>query len=311
MWSILRTNENPKKVISHTASCIDTEIPTLHVIDAISFAGVEATQLVDNLATCALLAHRAPSMHCVCVVLSLATGPVSSQQALQNRRLLEDVCVKSGFEIGHLGSFRFKCSHDGDKRPLNQVGFLAMLDMCDNVFLSSDYALGKENANAESLLAVKDISLMRRPDHEQLPDGVKAKDTLDRGKPKISHTERIRQRGSKACASMVHALFTGVRLPHNVALLVEHFPTPAVEWLFACRDLNLGMLAGSGHEVSGAIYSMALPMVQMPRHISKRLYGRIHIVGGSTVPYLSRGLAKLVQRLYQRNSCRACLKAPS
>ena len=72
---------NQMKIACYSGAVTEDKLPTLHVIDGISFAGVESTQLTDNLAAIASLANKAKSYHAVLVLLSLPTGPVSPSQA--------------------------------------------------------------------------------------------------------------------------------------------------------------------------------------------------------------------------------------
>ena len=154
-----------------------------------------------------------------------------------------------------MGSFRFNHAHDGDRRPLNQVAFLAMHDIADNVFATCNFALGKDGGHLESLVSVKDMARTKGVDAETLPESISAKDTLDRGHKKIGPSERIRQRGIRATASMVRELLNGTAID-KVCLLIEHFPSPGAEWLVAARDISLGRLRGFDN-MSLTLYAMA------------------------------------------------------
>ena len=68
-----------------------------------------------------------------------------------------------------MGSFRFNHARDGDKRPLNQVVFLAMHDPADNVFATCNFALVKDRGQLESLVAARDMARARGVDVETLP----------------------------------------------------------------------------------------------------------------------------------------------
>ena len=218
----------------------------LHVLDIESLASIDDTQLMDTIAAIAAMAQLNPSVHGVFIAWPMPNGKVGGAKAAKQRRNIEDALIKASLSPEFNTAFKFKESEHGrDARPCTMWCSMAMVDRETNVFASSDMAQGRTTTDEERLIRLKDMAVAEIPPEDAaLPCGITNKEFLHR--PKLQTLERLRQRGMPITTKMICDCVNGASLtPRMHLVILEYFPTAAVEFTNATRHLSLRQMSGT------------------------------------------------------------------
>ena len=121
----------------------------IHVVDAITFAGIDMVHFGDSVAAVAAMCGSGvgATNDCIFAVLP-ATLPGQGTKGLKDRRVLEDELLNNGMDIGAAGSLIFATpDHESDTRTLQHWAVLAMADFKKNQYSKSVFAQGKMSGN--------------------------------------------------------------------------------------------------------------------------------------------------------------------